>query len=252
ARSDLRTARLRLFRLMNAPITGVRDREITPTSDPVATAEDLADIAARVELARRLRPDLNEARLRLDQRRLETIRTRNGLLPRLDLFIALGKTGYADTFVDSFRELDGRTYDVEFGLLASQSLGRQTARGEHEAAIASRQQAAAAIENLAELVELDVHLAVNDAERAREQIGATMTTRELQAETAEAEVQRFDVGASTTLLVAQAQRDLLLAQINEVEAVANFRIALIRLYLAEGSLLERRGIAIDQPGPRGG
>ena len=247
ARSELRASRLRLFRLMDVPMTGLRDRVITPTSDPVATVEDLADIGARVELARRLRPDLNEARLRLEQSRLETIRTRSGLLPRLDLFVALGKTGYADTFVDSFRELDGRTFDLEFGVLASQSLGRHTARGLHQAAVATRQQAGAAIENLAQLMELDVHLAVNEAERAREQIGATATTRLLQEETARAEVERLDVGSSTTLLVAQAQRDLLVAQIAEVEAVANFRIALIDLYLAEGSLLERRGINVTQP-----
>jgi outer membrane protein TolC len=42
--------------------------------------------------------------------------------------------------------------------------------------------------------------------------------------------------------VAQAQRDLLVSQIAEVEAIVNYRIALVRLYLAEGSLLERRGI----------
>jgi outer membrane protein len=33
-----------------------------------------------------------------EQQRLETVVTRNGLLPRLDFFITLGKTGYADSF----------------------------------------------------------------------------------------------------------------------------------------------------------
>lgn len=41
------------------------------------------------------------------------------------------------------------------------------------------------------------------------------------------------------------QRDLLQAQISEVEAVIGYRIALVELYLAEGSLLERRGMRID-------
>jgi hypothetical protein len=52
------------------------------------------------------------------------------------------------------------------------------------------------------------------------------------------------VGFSTALLVAQAQRDLLLSQIEEVRSIINYRIALVGLYLAEGSLLERRGIQI--------
>jgi len=245
ARSERDAARLRLLRLVNAPIAAAFDREIVLTSDPEIAAQELEDLEGRVALALLSRPDLNEARLRLDQNRLETIRTRNGLLPRLDIFVAFGKTGFADTFLDSFSELDGPTFDFSIGFGFSQFIGRDAAKGAYEASIASREQAAAAVRNLEQLVELDVYLAANDVDRAREQIGATRTTRELQEETVQAENERFEVGASTTLLVAQAQRDLLQAQINEVAAVANYRIALIRLYLAEGSLLERRGVTVE-------
>ena len=44
------------------------------------------------------------------------------------------------------------------------------------------------------------------------------------------------------LLVAQAQRDLLTAQINEVQAKAAYLKAVVALYQLEGSLLERRGV----------
>jgi outer membrane protein TolC len=44
--------------------------------------------------------------------------------------------------------------------------------------------------------------------------------------------------------VSQAQRDLLAIRIQEVEAVIEYRIALVELYLAEGTLLERRGIQL--------
>ncbi len=241
-RSDLRAARLLLLRLMNLPLSKSETRQITATSRPAAPDTESDAIDARIALAYQLRPDLNEARLRLEQNRLSVIRTRNGLLPRLDLFIALGKTGYDDEFLDSFGDLDGDTYDVAAGFNFSQFIGESASYGLHRAAMATRSQSAAAVSNLEQLVELEVRLAVNNVERARELIGATGTTRQLQEETARAEVERFDVGDSTTLLVAQAQRDLLEAQIGEVEAVANYRIALIRLYLAEGSLLERRGI----------
>jgi outer membrane protein TolC len=50
------------------------------------------------------------------------------------------------------------------------------------------------------------------------------------------------VGKSTSLLVAQAQRDLVSSQIAEVEAVVNCLKALVDLYRLEGSLLERRGV----------
>jgi len=57
-----------------------------------------------------------------------------------------------------------------------------------------------------------------------------------------AEQEKFRVGTSTTLQVAQAWRDVLASQINEVQAVINQRKALIELYRLEGTLLERRGI----------
>jgi hypothetical protein len=44
------------------------------------------------------------------------------------------------------------------------------------------------------------------------------------------------------LQLALAQRDLLASELAEVEAMVGYRLALVELYRAEGSLLERRGI----------
>ncbi len=71
------------------------------------------------------------------------------------------------------------------------------------------------------------------------------STRLWRGETLKAEKERFDVGVSTSLLMAQAQRDLLISSIEEAAAVINSQKALIKLYLAEGSLLERRGIEVS-------
>jgi len=43
------------------------------------------------------------------------------------------------------------------------------------------------------------------------------------------------------MLIAQAQRNLLAAEIAEVMSIVHYRIARVRFYLAEGILLERRG-----------
>jgi outer membrane protein TolC len=82
-----------------------------------------------------------------------------------------------------------------------------------------------------------------EANRLKEQVAATAATRRFQEETLRAETEKFRVGKSTALLVAQAQRDLLQSQIAEVEAVVNDLKALVELYRQDGSLLERRGIA---------
>lgn len=240
ARAGLEAARLRLLRLVNVPF----DRPATATSDPGIAPRPIEDLDERLALAVERRPDLAEARLRLEQGRLETIVTRNGILPRLDLFVALGKSGYAESFAGAVKDLGGGSYDFEAGVSLSWFLGERAARARDLAARATRRQAEEAVANLRQLVRLDVRLAANEVERARQQIGASAATRRLQEETLRAEEERFRVGSSTSLLVAQAQRDLLASQIAEIEAVVAYRIARVRLYLAEGSLLDRRGVRI--------
>lgn len=264
ARSLLEAYRLKLLRLINVNADGAAlagpnvngadpgethaakqpEAQIHAISEPRIEALPIADPAERLQLARRLRPDLNEARLRLKQNRLETIVTRNGLLPRLDLFFFLGKTGFADTFTDSFRELDQDTYEFTAGVSLSRFIGNRAAKASDLAARAAFRQARKAVDNLGQIITLDVCLALNELERARRQIAASGLTREFEEQTAWAEKQQFDVGASTALRVAQAQRDLLASRIAEVRSVIHYRIALVKLYLAEGSLLERRGIRL--------
>ncbi len=56
------------------------------------------------------------------------------------------------------------------------------------------------------------------------------------------ETEKFRLGKSTSLLVAQAQRDLVSSQIDEVQAVVSYLKAFVEMYRLEGSLLDRRGI----------
>ena len=65
------------------------DLKINLASDPNIEIKPVTDLSDRIHLAQKARCDLKEARLRLEKNTLETIITRNGLLPRLDLFIAL-------------------------------------------------------------------------------------------------------------------------------------------------------------------
>jgi outer membrane protein TolC len=244
ARSRLEENRLRLLRLISANPAGFLVGPIRPSSEPRLVPQEIADLIDRLQLAEQSRADLREARLRLQQHRLETIVTKNGLLPRLELFMSLGKTGYGDSFSDSFQEIDGDSYDLSGGLRFSQALGNRAAEARNLASYATERQAIEAVANLRQIVHLDVRLAVNEIERLRRQIDASRATRVYQEQTTNAEKERFAVGAGTALQVAQAQRDLLFTQIAEVEAIVNYRIALVQLYQAEGSLLERRGVEV--------
>jgi outer membrane protein TolC len=250
ARSQLATLGLVLRRLLNPSGGNLWDRPIVLKDQPAAPAVALEDVARHVEVALAMRPDLNQARLQVQRGDLEIIRTRNGLLPRLDVFLTLGRTGYADSVGESFKRfVTGSSYDVLAGVQFEYPPANQAARARHSRALLTRQQAFEAVGNLAQLVEADVRGAYIEVNRAREQIPATAASRQFEEEKVRAETEKFRVGKSTSLLVAQAQRDLLASQIAEVEAVTAYLKALVGLYRLEGSLLERRGVAAPGRAP---
>ncbi|MCG3179103.1 MAG: hypothetical protein BIFFINMI_01434 [Phycisphaerae bacterium] len=246
ARSVEATARLRLLRLTSPAGADIFDRDVTLLTPPAQPRIGLDDVRTYVQVALRMRPDLNQARLGVQRGDLELVKTRNGLLPRLDLFIALGKSGYSDSFGHAAGNFGSQDYDLLAGARFEYPPQNRDARARHQRAIFTREQAERAVDNLAQLVQVDVRSAYIEVGRAREQVTATAATRHLQEEVLRAETQKAGVGKSTSFLVAQAQRDLLDSQIQEVRAVVSYLKALIELHLQEGALLERRGI--EAPG----
>jgi HAE1 family hydrophobic/amphiphilic exporter-1 len=236
--------RLQLLRLINPPGGNLWDRPVELVDRPEPPEDRMDEISTHVELGRRLRADLNQARLAVQRGELEVARTRNGLLPKLDLFIGLGLTGLADSFAGAFGEMPGGPVEAAGGLSFSFPLGDRAAQARYERAAATRGQQEESLRNMEQLVEVDIRTAYIDVNRTREQIQSTAVTRELQQEKLRAETEKFRVGRSTTYLVAQAQRDLLAAQLSEAQAVAGHLGALINLYRLEGSLLERRGLEV--------
>ncbi len=246
ARAKLDQYRLQLLSLLNTRSGEGWNRAIDVVDVPELPATPLDDVNQHVELAIQLRPEISEAQLQIERGRLEVVQTRNGLLPKLDLFVTLGKSGFAQSFPDVVGNLTDNDYDLRVGGRFEYPLGNRAAEADHERALATRYQAAMSLKNLAQLVELDVRVAHSEAKRTLEQVQASAATRQLEEEKVRAEMEKFGVGKSTSLLVAQAQRDLLLSQVVEVEAVINHRKAMIDLFRLDGSLLKRR--AIQSPG----
>jgi len=239
-----RQDRLRMDLLRLTSPGGAWGREVDVGDDPRVKPVPLEPVEDHVALGIRSRPELAEAKLRLEQGRLEIVRTKNGLLPVLDFFVAYGKTGFAGSFAGSIDSLDEPTYDLSFGLAFERPFGNREKRALHERATLTNEQVRLSIENLTDLVEWDVQTAYIEVRRAEQQIEASAATVALQEEVARVEEEKFRVGKSTGLLIAQAQRDLLVSQIAHVDAIVDYRKALIALYRMDGSLLERRGVLL--------
>ena len=239
-------ARLRLIRLLNPARP---DRwQLMPVilDEPVPPESPLGDVEGCITIAMQQRPDLNQARLGIERGDLELVKTRNGLLPKLDFFASLGRSGYASSFDQSVKGKKGDGYDTLVGVRLNYPLGNRSARADQRQAVLNREQAGEALTNLCMLAQEDVRAAWVEAERARQQVSATRATRALQQRKFEAETAKFREGKSTALLVAQAERDLLQSQIAVIRSAVTAITSRTELYHQEGSLLARRGIAVPE------
>jgi outer membrane protein TolC len=263
-RSTLEQTRLQFLRYINGPTAGPGQNwnaDVHLAQPPVPIAS-LDDVESHVRVAMLYRADLNEARLQTERNNLQVVRTRDGLLPLLNVFANLGRTWYfhtpvgpsgttatngntitsGTTIVSAPGYANGGGYDVQVGLNLSYPILNLAATAQYRAALASREQADQAVANLAQQVELDVRSAYEEVVRAREQIIATTATLAARDEALQVEQGRYRVGKSTSLLVTVAEQDMLNSQNDQAAAVAAYLNGLVNLYQLEGSLLERRGI----------
>lgn len=242
AQSRSEQARLRLLHLLN-PDTGPYWSTVPELLDKPFVPEDTLDaVEAHAQLGSTYRPDLQQARFALEKDQLDVGRTKNGLLPRLDVFITLGRTTYAESFEDAYPDLESPHYQASGGVSLSFPFLNRESSAELARARVSRDQQALAVENMERLVDLDIRSAYVEVVRTRQQIEATRVTRELQERKLAAELEKFRVGKATNFLVLQAQRDLTGSRLSEAQAMVAYLSALADLYVAEGTLLERRGI----------
>jgi len=243
ARANKESIHLQLLRLLNPAGPGIWQREVDLIHQPTLPEIKLEDVELYVAVSMRMRPILNQARLEILRGNLELVKTQNGLLPLLDLFITLGKSGYANSFGTSISNITEDRYDALAGVRFNYPVFNRDAKALHRRALLTREQAQKALDNLQQLVEVDVRTAYIAVNRTKQQIAASSVTRMFDEEKLRTESEKLRVGKSTSFLVAQAQRDLLVSRIAEVRALANYLKALIDLYRLDGSLLERRGIS---------
>jgi outer membrane protein len=231
------TARQNLLLLINPPGSGW-DTRVELTDQPAPPQGPLDEVRAHVELGQRLRPDLNQARLEVQRGDLELIVTRNGLLPKLDLVLQIGKLGTTSS-------LSGNP-ELSAGFSLEYIPGDRTARALNRRARLESRQAQEALGNLERLAESQIRSAYLAAQHTAKRVGTTATLRVLQEEKLRAETEKFRVGSSTSYLVAQAQRDLLASQLAEAQSAVDYLSAVLNLYLLEGSLLDRRGLSVAE------
>ncbi len=231
-----------------------------PTAEPYPV-----DLDRAIRTAIEQRTDVVAARKGLERNDISLQYARNQILPQLDLVASYGGAGIGGTsltrdppifgpvvsttpggYSDALSSVFGNDFPTwRLGFQISYSILNRQARASAAQARLAREQADASFRRL----ELQVAAEVRSAGRAVETnfklVAATGAARELAAQRLDAEEKKFAAGMSTNFFVTQAQRDLALAEVNEIRSIANYRKSVINFERAQEAGISGSGGTIQ-------
>ena len=247
------------------------DAEVIPTdvmaipeNEPILPTQDLVNqaLAHRAELA--------EARIDLTNRTINTRSAKNALLPTLNLFAYYGGSGLAgsqnqsyicvvdpgssicppdftpvppSSYGDGLRQLVNSTApDKGVGLQLSIPIRNRAAQADQVRAELEYRQAQMRLQQQENQIRIEVRNAQFSVQQNRANVEAARAAVELGKQSLDAEQKKYSLGASTTTLVLQNERDLTQAQSNLVSANSAYEKARVELDRVTGQTLERLGI----------
>jgi outer membrane protein TolC len=221
------------------------DTRIVPTDRP--TAEPVTvDVPGAIAIATQKRTDIQAARKNLESSEYGIGYARNQLLPSLNVVAGYGTTGLSGTQVldpvtrqplpnpivggygSAVSDVFGRNFPTwNIGLnLSYPVLNRQAGASSARARIA-RDQQQASVRRLELQIVQEVRAAGRAVETNYKLVESSRAARILQEQRLDAETKKFAAGMSTNFFVTQAQRDLALAQVAELQAIANYRKSIV-------------------------
>jgi outer membrane protein len=245
------------------------DAEVVPTDtmsvpdkEPVVPTQDLVNeaLAHRAELA--------ESRIDLTNRSITTRSAKNALLPTLSLFAyyqgsGLGgspspycspdnptfkctppptSVGYGDVVSQLF---DSNAPSKGAGLQLSIPLRNRSAQADQVRAELEYRQAQMSLQQQENKIRIEVRNAQFSVQQNRAAVEAARAAVELGKQSLDAEQKKYALGASTSTLVLQNDRDLTQAQSNLVTAMSNYEKSRVELDRTIGATLDRLGILMS-------
>ncbi|HEY3853297.1 MAG TPA: TolC family protein [Verrucomicrobiae bacterium] len=216
-----------------------------PSESLIATPQDF-DLNKSWQKAFTQRPDLLQSRVDLERQGIVVKYLRNQLFPELDLVGSYGHNASESQFAGAFDDLRrGDSPFYSYGAALTVPLGNGNARNNYKIGKATRGQLLLRLKQLELQTMSQVEDAVKLAQTDLQRVEATRQSR-LFAETAlDAEQKKMETGKSTSFFVLQLQRDLTAARSAEVQALADYNIALVQLAFNEGTTLERNKLDLE-------
>ncbi len=212
---------------------------LTPLDAPLTSMETLS-LEEAIETAMEQRPEIVQAKKNIESSELNKKHARNQLLPTLSFQGTMGLSGLGSDYGGSFgRNFSGDFYNYGAGLVFSYPLGNRSAISTYNKRQLETKNAEAALASLRHQVILRVREAVRRVETDFKRIATTRSARILAEKQLQTEQERLRVGLSTTRFVLDFQRDLAIAQGNELRAIVDYNKSLSNLERQKATTLDR-------------
>jgi outer membrane protein len=227
--------------------------EIGPNELSLSTPTELGapdlkfDINALIEDAYRTSPELALLAQQEKNATIEVEVTENGVLPSLDLSLAIGPVGADDSVGGAAKNMV--TFDDVSGvatLTFEHSLGNHAAKGAARQARAERLKIKIDEIDARSQIAQSLAQAVVLAESAARRIQIAGKAIALAEQNIIAEQSRFGLGKSTNFDVLQRQDELKQAQLRQARAIVDWHKAAAVISAISGDLLEKYGITLPE------
>jgi outer membrane protein TolC len=215
-----------------------------PLADPVEV--DLPPLSQSIVTALASRSAIRQAELSLENQRIAEQYTRKNLLPTFSVYAAVDLYGLAAGTDPVVRQLVQWAYpEYAAGFTWSLPLFNRAAQADEVRARLSIRETEAAFQRTRSQIATQVQSATISVTRDRAQVQAAQRAVSVSRQVFEAEQKKLNYVISTPYRVTLAQRDLIAAQVADIQARVDYAKALVAHQMAVGDFLERHGIEVD-------
>ena len=255
-RADLIRARAAVRQASDALKTLIYSDDLPLSAEtlimPLESAPDLAmsySLLDSVSTALQKRPELRRAMLEIKDASIRERVADNQRLPKLDLALSTRFNGVGLTDVGSGYEAleDGNFIDYTAGFQFEVPIGNRGPEAALEQRKLERRATIVNYRRTAQQVVKDVKDTMRALDTAYEVIGAARSARRAAGERLRVLLAQDELTPDFVDLMLRAQETLASAEVQEIQAMAEYNTAIARYYQAMGTLLERNGIEFEDP-----
>ena len=219
------------------------------------------------------RPELALARQQIERRKVEKSKSSNDRLPRLDLVGSYGQSGISGDVSDDLNTASlgipagapiavnnrNNYYEADYDLLTGDAarsysirgllsipIGNSAARHDHRRADFELKRAETSMRRLEQSIVSEIRRAARNLEASLQGIEAARRAEVAAEEQLRAERVRLEHGESTPFDVLQREEDLVRAQAQKILAEQTYQTSISALDRAQGPILERHQIIVEE------